>query len=427
VFGQDGRRGLGCWDEPSVAGSSAKLTGGLRKTLATVLACGLLVVACALPNVGLLDEDQVGDTPQYQARGEAILDGQVPYRDFYVEYPPGALPMFALPAVGSSQGYATGFKVLATALGVLLVVLVAVTLAGLGRSLAPLGLIALAPALLGPVFLVNFDVWPAVLTASALAFVAHGRFRLAHAALAAGVAAKLYPLVLLPLLFLHVRGRAGRREALLGLAVFIAVLAVVFMPFLAIAPGGVRASFEASVRRPLQIETLGASLLLAAHQLGLYEPTVNSDYNSQNLGGSLPDALVAVSSLALAATLVAVYVLFARRAVSRDALVLASAAAVCAVLAFGKILSPQLLVWLVPLVPLVAGRRGVVASVLLAGALLLTQSWFPTRYGAVVRLEAEGWLVLARNLVLVALLATLALGLRLRSPPGGAAPAPTQP
>jgi hypothetical protein len=163
--------------------------------------------------------------------------------------------------------------------------------------------------------------------------------------------------------------------------------------------------------------------LLAAHQLGLYEPTVNSDYNSQNLGGSLPDALVVLSTLALLASLAAIYVLVARRAASRETLLLGAAAAVCTTVALGKVLSPQLLVWLVPLVPLVAGRRGLLAALLLALALGLTQSWFPSRYGEVVGLEAEGWLVLARNLVLIALLATLLLGLRLRSPPGAAAAA----
>ena len=270
--------------------------------------------------------------------------------------------------------------------------------------------------------IVNFDLWPAALTAAAIAAAVHGRFRLAHAALAAGFAAKLYPLVLLPLLFLHVRAEPepGARSSASGCSRSSSRRAL--RPFLVLGPGGVRASFETLVRRPLQIESLGSSLLLAAHRLGLYEPTVNSDYNSQNLGGTLPDLLIALSGVALVATLAAVYVLFARRAASRDLLVLGAAAAVCATVALGKVLSPQLLVWLVPLVPLVAGRRGLVASGLLAAALVLTQSWFPSRYGDVVALEAETWLVLARNVVLVALLATLLLGLpRLRSPSGTAA------
>jgi hypothetical protein len=67
-------------------------------------------------------------------------------------------------------------------------------------------------------------------------------------------------------------------------------------------------------------------------------------------------------------------------------------------------------------VPLVRGRRGVTASALLAAALVLTQLWFPFRYWDLA-LEFDtisSWLVLARDLVLLVLLAVLALGLRER-------------
>ena len=385
--------------------------GGRRVAVLTAVAALLFVAACSLPNVGLFDEGQVGDTPQYRQKGDAVLEGEIPYRDLYVEYPPGALPMFVVPALGDDDGYADRFKGLMVVLGVATLALVALALVVLGvggrRLAAALGFVALAPAALGPVVLVNFDLWPAALTAAALAATLHRRPRLGHAALAVAATAKLYPLLLLPLFFLHVRTRRDRRESVAGLAVFVAVAAAIVVPFLVLGPGGVRASVEALVRRPLQIESLGSSLLLAAHQLGLYDPSVNSDYNSQNLGGGLPDALAAASALALLAALAAVYVLFSRRAGSSQALVAAAAAIVAASVVLGKVLSPQYLVWLVPLVPLVAGRRGLVASALLAAALLLTQLWFPSRYGEVVALEPAGWLVLARNLTLLALLGVL--------------------
>jgi hypothetical protein len=75
----------------------------------------------------------------------------------------------------------------------------------------------------------------------------------------------------------------------------------------------------------------------------------------------------------------------------------------------GKVLSPQFLIWLIPLVPLVRGRRGLVASALLAVALVLTQLWFPYRYWdlALHFDAAASWLLLARDLVLLALLVVL--------------------
>jgi hypothetical protein len=121
-----------------------------------------------------------------------------------------------------------------------------------------------------------------------------------------------------------------------------------------------------------------------------------------------------VSTVLQLLALLAIWVWYGRGSASRDRLLAASAAAVCAFVTFGKVLSPQFLIWLVPLVPLVRGRRGLVASGLLAVALVLTQLWFPFRYWKLA-LEfdaAASWLVLARDLTLVALLVVLMSAVR---------------
>ena len=77
-------------------------------------------------------------------------------------------------------------------------------------------------------------------------------------------------------------------------------------------------------------------------------------------------------------------------------------------------LSPQFLIWLIPVVPLVRGRRGLWAGALLLAALVLTQVWFPFRYFRLA-LDFEAglsWVLLARDLVLVALALLLASSLR---------------
>src|SRR3954452_7729751 len=40
---------------------------------------------------------RIVDTPYYQGYGLSIRNGEVPYRDFEVDYPPGALPAFVAP------------------------------------------------------------------------------------------------------------------------------------------------------------------------------------------------------------------------------------------------------------------------------------------------------------------------------------------
>ena len=42
------------------------------------------------------------DVPLFRRYGEEMAAGDVPYRDFALEYPPAALPFFVLPALASS-------------------------------------------------------------------------------------------------------------------------------------------------------------------------------------------------------------------------------------------------------------------------------------------------------------------------------------
>src|SRR5262245_12298850 len=48
---------------------------------------------------GSLGSDQLIDTPVYAQYAHAVVEGEVPYRDFRLEYPPGALPVFVLPGL----------------------------------------------------------------------------------------------------------------------------------------------------------------------------------------------------------------------------------------------------------------------------------------------------------------------------------------
>ena len=389
----------------------------LRIATAAAAGIALFALSWALLHTGPFDDAAIVDTPVYQAYGDAMESGRLPYRDFELEYPPGALPVFLLPSLaGGEEDYVTLFEALMLACGALAVALVPVGLAAAGatgRTIAlGTGAAALAPLLLGSVILSRFDLWPAALTAGALAALAARRERLGHAVLAAAVSAKLYPLVLLPLALLYVARRRGGREALACLAIFLAVLAAIVGPFLAVAPDGVLASIERQTGRPLQVESLGAGMLLAAHRLGLYEASVVSSHGSQNLAGPLPDALATVQTVAQALAVVAVWVAFARSARSPAGLLVAAAAAVAAFVALGKVLSPQFLVWLLPLVPPAFRAVGAGTALLFAGSLLLTQLWFPSRYWDVVALEPVAWLVLCRDAVLVSLFVALAVATR---------------
>ena len=406
----------------------------LRAPLARASALGVLVLlaACSLPNVGLWSGQGVADTGLYGLYGHRIMQGQLPYRDFYLEFPPGALPALVVPDLVHSH-YVAGFHLFQFACAALCVVLLAWTLAGAGASRRRLYgavvLAALAPAALGLITLNAFDFWPAVLSVAAVALVVQRKERTGLAFLGLATAAKVFPAALLPLLLAHVwrragGGRAGRRAAAWALGAYVAAGAVVTLPFLALAPGGLGFSLETQLKRHLQVESLGASFLVTLHHLGVTgaHVVVGRPY-SLDLAGRAADAVAAVTTVLSVVAVLAALALWARTGRAQEAtatseqearerLLLAVAATVTGLVAFGRVLSPQYLVWLVPLVAMTAPGRARLAWLALAVSLGLTQVWFPGRFFEVVHLQGAGWVVLARNLVLagayVALIVPLA-------------------
>ena len=77
----------------------------------------LFTVSWGLLHAGFWQRTQIVDTPVYQHYGEAVLDGRVPYRDFDLEYPPAALPVFVLPALARADDYREAFELLMWAAG----------------------------------------------------------------------------------------------------------------------------------------------------------------------------------------------------------------------------------------------------------------------------------------------------------------------
>ena len=368
----------------------------MTRAAPAALVCGLGALVWFVLHLGWYPHGQIVDYAVYQAYGDSIVrSGTVPYRDFPLEYPPGALPVFIVPSFVGGD-YRANFQALMFVcdLGLLLAVLSIG-----GRRAAALA--ALAPLALGSVVLSRFDLWPAALAALALAALLRGGRTASAVLLASAFAAKLWAAALVPLAILWIWRRDGHREALRWTGATAAVAAAWFLPFVAMAPGGVGHSFHQQLARPLQIESLGASVLVAAHA-GVH---VASSYGSQNLAGPGTHAVTLLTGALEVVVLLAIYWLFARGEPTADRLLLACAAAVTTLVVLGKVFSPQFLIWLIPLVPVV---RRAAAWALFFGALVLTQVYFPRRYWDYVALrDTESWIVLARNLVLLALLGVL--------------------
>jgi uncharacterized membrane protein len=362
-----------------------------------------------VPDGGLFRAARFRDVHLYGGFAHSVFAGNVPYRDFFMEYPPGALAVFLPPQVFGTSHYNAAFKAEMTLVGIATIVVLALVLVRLGatrvRLWTALLLFAVAPVALGPISLNTYDAFPAFLTVLALALLVFAWPVAALAVLGLAFAAKVYPVVLLPSALVHAWRTAGRRAALWALAAFAGVAAVVVLPFLALSPHGLRESFRAQAARALQVESLGGALLGAADRLGWYSAHVvhrTGHAISYDLVGTLPRVLAGFSSLLQVLAVLLVTWLYWRGRDEPQRLAAAFAAAVAGFLAFTRFFSPQYLVWLVPLVVLLEPLEWA----LTAAALVLAQVWF-FHYRDVFALGGYIWLVALRDLVVVALFAVL--------------------
>jgi hypothetical protein len=387
-----------------------------------LLALGVLAAAWAatlwLPP---FDDERVNDLFVYRELAGPLLHGALPYRDAFLEYPPLAAPAIALPGLLGTGADAfrasfAGWTLLLAAAGVLLTGALAARTGG-SRRLALLAA-AGAPLLCGAMVRTHFDLAPVALMLAALLLLCAGRPRLGMAALGAGALTKGFPLLAAAPVLAWVAARQGRREALAGAACLAAVLAIGGALALAVSPGGAWDALTYQLDRPVQIESTPASVLLALDAAGAGDATSVSSHRSDGLEHPAATFVAA----ALLALMAAALGLLARAAYKRPdarALVLASLASAVAFAVLGRVLSPQYLIWVVPLGALALAWREHALTAAVALAAVLTQVEFPARYFDVV--DREPWalvLVGARNLVL---LAVLALALRALSRPARAA------
>ena len=372
----------------------------------------LLGLTLLLPWMHFADTTVPSDVGRYRLFAEAILDGHTPYRDFFMEYPPGELPAFLAPEVAGRgfDSYAVMFQILAFGLTVATLIATAVAAARLGRRKAQLvgttAFVAFSPALLGAVCYLRSDIWPTLLSTLAVVTMLARRDRTSAALLGVGAATKLYPALLLPLLVARSAQRHGRAAVTKVVATFAIAFSTIVGPFAILAPGGVGFSFRTQLTRALEIESLGGSILLAAHRVDLYQPTIHAGLSYELLGTGAR-IVGAAQTLLLAVLLLVIWVVFYRSTRDDSRLMLAIAATIASLVALDKVLSPQYLVWLIPPVALVGRRVGAIGRGLLATAMVLTLTYFPGRFRDLRLLGPTAWIVLARNAILIVLVAVL--------------------
>ena len=361
-----------------------------------------------------------GDLLQYQDVGRLVLSGSLPYRDFPFEYPPLAIlpmavPALVAPAEEAIEVYRWLFLIQNMVLGMCIagaLALVATRTWGRGASVVVLIALVLPWVAISPMVAWRYDILVGVLLAAAIVADGEDRPGLAGVALGLGAMTKVYPAFLVPVFLVRHIARGERLEAVRLTAAFLLTVSAIMLPFL-LAAGSDALQFVAwQLERGVQIESVAGGLTIFSHLVLGTPVDVTYAFNSQQLVSPLADALATISQVVLVGLLAALLAFGYRslRAGSAayppiaERLLTLLLAALLAVIVTNKVLSPQYLVWLLPL----AAFRPLREAGLLAGICVLTILIFPLNYERLVQLE-PGMIILlnVRNGLLVAWLSWL--------------------
>jgi hypothetical protein len=365
-----------------------------------------------------LVQAQWSDIPIYERYAVNLLGGQTPYTDFSVEYPPIAILIFAIPGIIAKYfGYYDFFYRLFMLLFDLGNILLLGSLARLlfrhdnKKIIWILGSYIALTAISFQFVLDRFDLAVAfmVLLSLYLSLVRKQWF-LSYSVIWVTTLAKLFPVILIPLLFgYQYLNFKDRSRALLDFGYSLAFLILIFVAFFAWCGPWWNMVLAYHGGRGLQIESLYSSLLLIGKLFG-GSAAINRSHGAFELNAAGASMWATIALPLLSLLIIGVYFNFWRvlshrkRAEHPDYLIKTILFCLLIFVVFNKVLSPQYLLWLIPLAALVAPLSGF-NKVYLACWLFVaavTAILFPYNYVALLELQALGiFLLLMRNIVLL--------------------------
>ncbi len=338
-----------------------------------------------------------------------------------MEYPPGFF-LATLPAAlvtGHERAYCLLFQCLmALAISAALVFAARALATDSNRApssweMAAWG--AVATLTLGVVATHRYDASVALGLAITAWAIATRRPLVLGAAMAASVALKGVPLLVIPVLVIHLVRE--RKFVELGKALTAGTLVTLLLGLPAVWVAGDRLveMIRYHVDRPLQIESTGGALLGLLHAVAPSAAIVQKTFGSTNIISPLSRYVLILSAAASVASVVMVCAvtwvrLGGAKPNSRPRITIEGMAAVLALnMSVGKVFSPQYLVWLVPIgiaISLATDRSR--RLVLLLSGLALSQVIYPVTYSALELLRPWACaLVITRNGVILLWATTL--------------------
>jgi hypothetical protein len=361
--------------------------------------------------VSLLPTNRADFTVYHQASIK-VLSGQVPFRDFRLEYPAFSLIPLLVPGVvnllfqSSFKSYCVLFalqNVLYLGASAWVMSKIKFTSDKAREYILSFTLFCL---FFLPILLFRYDAFPIFLTICMIWAMPQRPF-LTGIFLALAIGAKLYPLIFAPVIFFYYLLNQDYRKlsafVIGGLSVLLATL-VIALPFTGL-------SFFDFLKyhgqRGIQLESVASGLVLLLHQLGLADATLTNNFGSYNIETPASAAILQFITIVTPITfiLLGCVILWVFRAEKRkvgnigmESVIYAFTLLLLAFLVLNKVMSPQYMIWLFPFVPYFGKTKRIKFVIIL----MLTITIYPGWYSHLILFKPIAVIMLnVRNLLIV--------------------------
>ncbi|MCF0073284.1 hypothetical protein LZD49_22590 [Dyadobacter sp. CY261] len=382
----------------------------LTRTPAHSLALLAVLVFLGLESYYLLFRfgEHIQDLKLYRNTAMKILDGEVPFRDFRLEYPILTLIPIVIPGIlsklagGSFQSYVFWFVVQNLTLGLM----IATVIGKMDIQGKALPRYFMAMLFFLPVFLFRFDPFPALLTILAIFCISNKPF-FSGIWLMASVAAKLYAIVLVPVFVVYCLFNGGWGKLLWQFAGFICVCMAIVCCTRFVEMDQAFDFMHYHLLRGIQIESLAGGILLLLESAGIIGLDIEHTFGAMHLITPLSADILKLTSIGTPICFVVMTAYLARSfytasqragAVPHSWLIPAMAAQILLFILLNKVFSPQYMVWLLPLIPFCRFKAFLIFII----ALMLTVMIFPGHYYSLVSKQLPMVVILnIRNALLI--------------------------
>lgn len=350
-----------------------------------------LLVASSLLILSAFRQETQTDVALYSRVAANLMHGVMPYRDQPLEYPPYAILIFLMPQILNGGGYVFTFMALAFVVDWFVKLSLLVMSFRESRSLSvfwPLLLYCLAMPFTCNILLQRYDIFPAGICLLTVWLFCTGRYFLSGLILAIGIGVKVYPIIFLaPMFACSLRqGKAGRFGGGVTIGLCPLIIAAYFLPWWRFA--------EFQARRGLQVESLYASVLWLGKLLGLWNVKWEFIKAWFEVTGPLATAVLPYTRLVFALTVI-FSVIFTSWAAgrycfpngaTRTELPIARLSKLLfvpllAFVGFNQVLSPQYMIWLMPMAVLASLEQDIMPILICSIATVMTPIIYPSLFG----------------------------------------------